>query len=398
MAKVYRHFERERLIWDSSLPATERYVMLAINTFASGDGTGIFPKQQTIAEMTGFSRRTVNKAIARLEGEFQVLTQIHQYKEADGGRRSSKYSVAWGELETLARSKGENTSHGVGSIFTWDENEVHNRTVHRNSSKEHTLRPQVTEVVSMDSEQSSGVCESSLEAPQEKPEVDNHPDQASKPIPKAELPAKRLPLLDEITGYLKGLGIKPSNALRTAATGLTKDELINACMALEEALAGDGIRNRQAYLTKAFSDRYEPSEEWLKLKEAEHQKAEAEELEQQRKSDELALVRKQISKVREQLKELEAAGEIEVHYDSAQWDPRHPGCGYFYNYPGCIARFCEATEVPYTRKQRDEISAKIRATRESLEKQMAERKATEIKAETSRHEKVEVDPPDWVPF
>ncbi len=104
------YFDRKRLITRSGLKPTERFVLHTINDYCSGDGTGAFPKQQTIANDTGYSRQTVNCAIKKLEAK-KIITQIHNYREHVGGRRNSNYVVHWPELETLENSKCQKTRH-----------------------------------------------------------------------------------------------------------------------------------------------------------------------------------------------------------------------------------------------------------------------------------------------
>ena len=104
------YFDRKRLITRSGLKPAERFVLHTINDYCSGDGTGAFPKQQTIANDTGYSRQTVNGAIKKLEAK-KIITQIHNYREHVGGRRNSNYVVHWPELETLENSKCQKTRH-----------------------------------------------------------------------------------------------------------------------------------------------------------------------------------------------------------------------------------------------------------------------------------------------
>ena len=168
----------------------------------------------------------------------------------------------------------------------------------------------------------AGVCGSSLEAPQEEePEVTPPTGQASKiqkPIPKEQ--GSTHPL-DEIADTLLALGVKPNNALRTAAHGKTKDELINACMALEEAIASDAVKSKVAWLRSAFNGCYEPSEDWLNAKEAERRQEEARKLQEQELADQLALRRKQVRKIRAEVENLEASGSIQVDWDRSDFRP-----------------------------------------------------------------------------
>ena len=182
MAKAYRHFDRTSLIWDSTLPTSEKFVLLAINSFASADGNGIFPKQQSLAEMTSMSRRTVNRVIGNLEGKYRILTQIHNYKDAahGGGRRNSTYIVHWEVLETLAQSKCENLAYGIGQNDVSHAPKDHNITV---QSKESNLTVHKYRTAFFSKTAECG--EALLNSDQDKPE-DNCPT----PPPNGQIPRR----------------------------------------------------------------------------------------------------------------------------------------------------------------------------------------------------------------
>jgi len=126
-----RHFDREKLIYDSDLEPRERHILLAVNSFVGADGQ-CFPKQATIAEMTGYRRDAVNKALKGLERQ-NIITIKHQFRPKGQGQTSNRYFVQWDELANRDRKTIEN--RGVLSEHT------HGCDVgaHRGVATEHTI-------------------------------------------------------------------------------------------------------------------------------------------------------------------------------------------------------------------------------------------------------------------
>ena len=88
---MLRHFEREKLIWDSS----EKFILLALNSFVDGEGK-CFPGQSRLAQMTGLSKRTVIRTIDTLEQK-HILSRrrrAHGYH----GRTTNEYSTIYKNL------------------------------------------------------------------------------------------------------------------------------------------------------------------------------------------------------------------------------------------------------------------------------------------------------------
>jgi len=79
-----------RAISDTNLTATQLRVLCAIGSYTSKDQTA-YPRQATIAELLGISRKTVNQACQKLKDE-GYLEIRHQYRE-DGSQRSNLYYV-----------------------------------------------------------------------------------------------------------------------------------------------------------------------------------------------------------------------------------------------------------------------------------------------------------------
>jgi hypothetical protein len=61
MKKSLRHFDRERLIWDSNIKPEQKLILLAYNTFWGG-GDSAWPPSYVISEMTGLHLEYVDSA------------------------------------------------------------------------------------------------------------------------------------------------------------------------------------------------------------------------------------------------------------------------------------------------------------------------------------------------
>ncbi len=90
MNQPLNHFERQGIIWKSSLPANEKLLALALNSFVDGNGE-CFPGQKTLADMCGMSDRTVRGLCKKLETK-GVLVRSHRYAK-DGNRTSDLYRI-----------------------------------------------------------------------------------------------------------------------------------------------------------------------------------------------------------------------------------------------------------------------------------------------------------------
>ncbi len=111
-----RHFDREKLIYDSDLKPGERHILLAVNSFVGADGE-CFPKQSTLADMTGYRREAVNRILKGLEAQ-GVISIKHQFRSKGRGQTSNRYSVNWPELANRNRetvkSRGVTIDHTYG--------------------------------------------------------------------------------------------------------------------------------------------------------------------------------------------------------------------------------------------------------------------------------------------
>jgi DNA-binding Lrp family transcriptional regulator len=70
-AKVMGH------VWDLDLPMQEKYVLLAMADHAHHDGSNVFPALDLIAFKTGYSKRTVQRYIRKLEDR-GILVRVRE--------------------------------------------------------------------------------------------------------------------------------------------------------------------------------------------------------------------------------------------------------------------------------------------------------------------------------
>jgi hypothetical protein len=92
---MYTYSERQTIIWQASLPGNEKLVLLAINSFVDGDGK-CWPSLNRLAQMTGFSRRTIQRSIDSLT---DVGFVDKKWRSDDTGRQtSSLYAVNFDAL------------------------------------------------------------------------------------------------------------------------------------------------------------------------------------------------------------------------------------------------------------------------------------------------------------
>jgi hypothetical protein len=86
------YYERERLIWQSTLSGNEKLLALALNSFVDGHGE-CFPGQETLASMCGLKDRTIRNLCKSLE-EKGVIERVHRYRKG-GNRTSDKYRLSF---------------------------------------------------------------------------------------------------------------------------------------------------------------------------------------------------------------------------------------------------------------------------------------------------------------
>lgn len=86
---MLKHFDREKLVWNSTLKPHERLVLLCLNSFVDANGE-CFPGIDTIAKQTGHSRSSVIRIIKDL-AEKKIITK--DVRRRNGKRTSNKYLI-----------------------------------------------------------------------------------------------------------------------------------------------------------------------------------------------------------------------------------------------------------------------------------------------------------------
>lgn len=213
------------------------------------------------------------------------------------------------------------------------------------TKRTHTLREETT---------NAGVCNSAS--------LQEENQSATKPLVK---PANPLAL---IADRLKKLGVNQTKALKSAAHGLSDDQLVNACNALEEVLESGGVRSKAAWLRSAFQGLYEPSSDWVSKEEAEAKLEETRRKEAEAYRTSYLKQQDTVQIVQQSLKLLERRGEISVLWDESTFSV---GERYAYIYPnhpewGTMRRECtrmpDNEEAVAKRKaQVAEFEARLRA-------------------------------------
>jgi hypothetical protein len=89
---------REQLIWESNRSPTEKLILLALNQFVDCLGQ-CYPGCETIAKMTGFSARSVQRVIRGLEASGIIHTQ-NRKRESGNGQKSNLYAIKFALLAT----------------------------------------------------------------------------------------------------------------------------------------------------------------------------------------------------------------------------------------------------------------------------------------------------------
>lgn len=270
----------------------------------------------------------------------------------------------------MEQKLGELYSEPIDQLgrFLETTNQVETKTLVRSFLLTENTNKEYTHSKEPDSEHSSGVCKTSLEAPlEEELEVASSAAQLQ-PIAKPTSKIKNLGLnpLDKNEAKLKSLGVRISGALRAAAHGLTYDEVINAGKALEEAIANEAVQSRQGYLVSALKNRYEPSEQWLAAEEQKRKQKESAKLAQKKAEERRRQEVEQITKVRERLAKMESAGEITIYHDRSHFAPNGD---YWFEYPGTNSvRRCNPTELPPSQESIAALDAKIKAFQKKVDK------------------------------
>ncbi|MEM9263890.1 MAG: helix-turn-helix domain-containing protein [Cyanobacteria bacterium P01_F01_bin.13] len=87
---MLKHYEREKIIWESELPGNEKFLLLAINSFVDSNGE-CWPGQELLARMCGIGDRTIRNLCKSLEVR-GIVERIRRF-DTHGFRTSDKFKV-----------------------------------------------------------------------------------------------------------------------------------------------------------------------------------------------------------------------------------------------------------------------------------------------------------------
>ena len=111
-------WERQGLIWKANLSPAQKLVLMAYDSFANSQGESCFPSYQTIATLTGYSKRTVITTVNELV-KLKILGRKRR-KNSDGSNTSNDYRIIYKSLQGLVNRlhpPSENISPPLVKLF-----------------------------------------------------------------------------------------------------------------------------------------------------------------------------------------------------------------------------------------------------------------------------------------
>ena len=105
--------ERHKLIWDSNLTSTQKFILFAYDSYGDSQGESIYPSYNTIATKTSFTRRTVIETVHKL-CELGIMGKLHRIKEG-GGMTSNRYKIHFQKLAGSDRNSPGSDRNSPGS-------------------------------------------------------------------------------------------------------------------------------------------------------------------------------------------------------------------------------------------------------------------------------------------
>ena len=105
--------ERHRLIWDSNLTSTQKFILFAYDSYGDSQGESIYPSYNTIATKTSYTRRTVIDTVHKL-CELGVMGKLHRLKDG-GGMTSNRYKIYFQKLAGSDRNSPGSDPNSPGS-------------------------------------------------------------------------------------------------------------------------------------------------------------------------------------------------------------------------------------------------------------------------------------------
>lgn len=91
-----KSYQRREAIWQTNRPSpTEKLILLALEDFC-GDNLDCFPSQATLAKMTGYNTKTIQRALRSLEAKGLIETATRY--DADGRQTSNNYVLRFAQM------------------------------------------------------------------------------------------------------------------------------------------------------------------------------------------------------------------------------------------------------------------------------------------------------------
>lgn len=105
---MFQFHERQQLIWDSVLSSTQKFILLAYDSYGDSEGESIYPSYATIAQKTSFDSRTVIRTVNEL-CKLGIMGKLNRTKE-NGGTTSNRYKIYFGRLKNVAKPSDPRSS------------------------------------------------------------------------------------------------------------------------------------------------------------------------------------------------------------------------------------------------------------------------------------------------
>lgn len=100
-------FTLQSMVWNTSFDGATKFVLMRLGAFADDDGCGVFPTVKRLAKDYGYSERTTQDCLRRLESA-EVLVLV---READAGaRKPREYGI---DVPTLTSLSAPENARGV---------------------------------------------------------------------------------------------------------------------------------------------------------------------------------------------------------------------------------------------------------------------------------------------
>lgn len=159
------------VLCDKTLTQTARFVFAILCSFAGMDNRGVWPKNETVADVTGLSIRTVIRAYNELECK-GIIARSDRFKD---GRQTSSYTRIVGHNAPcysvgVSDMTGRDDTHDIHGYDTHDiQNEIQNNDIKDSLTREANLP--ASEELPIPPEQESPIRQEDSFSPEDVPEI-----------------------------------------------------------------------------------------------------------------------------------------------------------------------------------------------------------------------------------